>query len=256
MKKIYYFIENWALWLWLPWMELKLRYRRSIIGPLWLTIAMGITAIVMSLIYGGLFNEPLAVILPYIIAGLIGWTFISTNLTEGTTCFIFNAHIIKSGNCHPFIFPIKILMNNLFIMGHNLLVMVIIYGFFPQYLNEYIIFAIPNIFLVALFFLFYNVLIGCLASRFQDIPILVSSSLIGIMMITPIFFRSELLQSHQYLVDYNPFYYILTLLRNPLLGLPTPPYIYTIVMIFIIVQIILFMLLKHRIRHNLTLYLP
>ncbi|HMS73916.1 MAG TPA: ABC transporter permease, partial [Gordonia sp. (in: high G+C Gram-positive bacteria)] len=45
------------LWLHLGWQDIRQRYRRSVLGPLWITIATGVTAVAMGLLYGELFDQ-------------------------------------------------------------------------------------------------------------------------------------------------------------------------------------------------------
>ena len=61
------------LWLHLGWQDIKQRYRRSVLGPLWITIAMGTTAVAMGGLYSKLFHLELSEHLPYVTLGLIIW---------------------------------------------------------------------------------------------------------------------------------------------------------------------------------------
>ena len=45
------------LWGHLGWQDIKQRYRRSVIGPLWITLSMAITAIGLGLLYSQLFER-------------------------------------------------------------------------------------------------------------------------------------------------------------------------------------------------------
>ena len=44
------------LWLHLGWQDIKQRYRRSVLGPFWITIATGTTAVAMGGLYSKLFH--------------------------------------------------------------------------------------------------------------------------------------------------------------------------------------------------------
>ena len=59
------------LWLHLGWQDIKQRYRRSVLGPFWITIATGTTAVAMGGLYSKLFHLELAEHLPYVTLGLI-----------------------------------------------------------------------------------------------------------------------------------------------------------------------------------------
>ena len=74
-------LANWRLWSMLGWNDIHQRYRRSALGPFWITISMAIFIVLLGFIYSKLFHQDIAVYLPYIAMGLITWGFIS-----GTIC--------------------------------------------------------------------------------------------------------------------------------------------------------------------------
>jgi ABC-2 type transport system permease protein len=41
-----------TLWGYLGWQDIKQRYRRSVLGPLWISISMGVIATAMGILYG------------------------------------------------------------------------------------------------------------------------------------------------------------------------------------------------------------
>src|SRR5699024_7038737 len=61
------------LWLMLGLQDIKQRYRRSIVGPFWITIATGVMALALGLLYSMPFQLPLAYFLPNVTVGLIMW---------------------------------------------------------------------------------------------------------------------------------------------------------------------------------------
>src|SRR5213080_4845234 len=46
----------WPLWLRLGWNDILQRYRRSVLGPFWLTASMAIMVISLGVLYAELFN--------------------------------------------------------------------------------------------------------------------------------------------------------------------------------------------------------
>ena len=83
------------LWLQLGWQDIKQRYRRSMLGPLWITIATGVMAATLGLLYSVLFKVPVEKFLPHVTVGLIMWNFISGSIKEGSEIFIDNEGLIK-----------------------------------------------------------------------------------------------------------------------------------------------------------------
>lgn len=60
------------------------------IGPFWITIATGVQAAAMGILYSALLDIPLDEFLPYVTVGLIVWNLISASILEGSEVFIAN----------------------------------------------------------------------------------------------------------------------------------------------------------------------
>ena len=85
--------RNWRAWTVLAWWEVRQRYRRSTLGPFWLTISMVIMVAAMGLIYARMFNMDINRYLPFLTVGLVIWNFVSTVIIEGCQTFL-SAHNI------------------------------------------------------------------------------------------------------------------------------------------------------------------
>ena len=78
------------LWLHLGWQDIKQRYRRSVLGPIWITIATGTMAVALGGLYSKLFKLELSEHLPYVTLGLIIWNLINAAILEGSDVFVAN----------------------------------------------------------------------------------------------------------------------------------------------------------------------
>ena len=65
------------LWALLGWKDILNRYQRSLLGPLWLTVSMGIPIGTLGLLYASLFKMDLSIYLPFLTVGFIIWQMIS-----------------------------------------------------------------------------------------------------------------------------------------------------------------------------------
>jgi hypothetical protein len=79
----------------LGWQDIRQRYRRSAIGPFWLTISMGVLIGSIGLVFGNIFRSPLDKFLPFLTIGIVFWNFITNVVSEGCTAFILSEGIIK-----------------------------------------------------------------------------------------------------------------------------------------------------------------
>ena len=75
-------VRAWPLWTMLGWNDIRQRYRRSVLGPFWITISMAIFIALLGVIYSHIFNIGLKTYLPYLSLGYIIWGFISDDRGE------------------------------------------------------------------------------------------------------------------------------------------------------------------------------
>ena len=63
-----------------------------------------------------------------------------------------------------------------------------------------------------------TLLIGLISSRFRDVPQIISSVVQIVFFVTPIMWKPELLQGRSEVVEFNPFFHLIEVVRAPLLG--------------------------------------
>ena len=85
-------LKVWRVWMFLGLQDVKARFRRSFVGPLWILINLGMFVVGAGVVYGLLFRQEMSEFLPFLTAGFVIWGFIVSTLTEGGYAFI-NADI-------------------------------------------------------------------------------------------------------------------------------------------------------------------
>src|SRR5215211_1335091 len=86
---------QWPLWFTIAWMDVRQRYRRSLLGPFWITASLGFFVTGLSVVYGALFRMELSTYIPYLGVGIIVWSMTSSLLTDGCNTFIAAERAIK-----------------------------------------------------------------------------------------------------------------------------------------------------------------
>src|SRR5438477_7497650 len=81
-------LRGWRIWLLLSWQDIRLRYRRSSLGPFWITLSMAISIYTMGFLYGHLFKADLRNYYPFLAAGMLTWNLIYILIVDGTNAFI------------------------------------------------------------------------------------------------------------------------------------------------------------------------
>ncbi len=93
IKKALHDIQSgWArreLWSTLGMHDVRQRYRRSTLGPFWITISLAVMVFALGLLYGQIFGQDLREYLPFIAVGFVIWNLISTLILKGCETFGF-----------------------------------------------------------------------------------------------------------------------------------------------------------------------
>jgi ABC-type polysaccharide/polyol phosphate export permease len=215
-------IRLWHVWGALGWLDVRQRYRRSKIGPFWLTISMGVTISAIGSIYGGLFKADATNYLPYLAIGFVVWGFISGLVNDGCNAFIEAQARIKQLRLPLSVYVYRVVWRNLIIFGHNCLIIVIIALAFDIRPGWIALLAFPGIAILVLNGLWAGLFLGLLSARFRDVPQIVASVMQLAFFVTPIIWQPHLLPAHHIVLSFNPFFYAVEIVRAPLLGTSPP----------------------------------
>lgn len=209
-------------WGTLALMDISLRYRRTVIGPLWITLTLAATIGSVGTVYAALFKQDVSIFLPSFAVGLIVWTLMATTLQEGSNVFVQSGHLIKAVPAPLIVHVLQMLARNVIIFLHHLLLVIVLYLVMPWPLHATMLLAIPG-FLILLVALFGGATaLGMLCARFRDIASAITSGLQFIFFLTPIIWTADIVHgtAFQWLIAANPFTTLLELVRKPLLSQP------------------------------------
>ena len=206
------------LWGLLGWQDIRRRYRRSVLGPFWLTISMGVFVAALGTLYGALLRVELAEYVPYLALGFIVWTLVSSMFTEGCVAFTGAEGIIKQTTQPLSVHMYRIAWRNIIVFCHNAIIFVVVALVFSHWPGWTGLLALPGLVLVCLNGVWAGLLLGIVSARFRDVPPLVASIMRVAFFLTPIIWMPSLLPGRALLLEFNPFYHFLELVRAPLLG--------------------------------------
>ena len=213
----------WHLWSMLGWQDIRQRYRRSKLGPFWLTISMGALVGGLGVLYAGLFKVEVADYLPFIAVGFIVWSLISGLIVEGCDAFIRAESIIKQVGLPLSVHVYRVVWRSAIIFAHNAVIYVVVAVIFSIQPGWTGLLALPGLALVCLNGVWLGLLFGLVSARFRDVPQIVASVVQIAFFLTPIIWKPELLPGRALVLDANPFYHFLELVRGPALGQAPEP---------------------------------
>ena len=211
------------LWLHLGWQDIKQRYRRSVLGPFWITIATGATAVAMGLLYSKLFKLELSEHLPYVTLGLIIWNLINASILEGADVFVANEGLIKQLPTPLSVHVYRLVWRQMILFAHNIIIFVIIAIIFPKPWKWTDLAVIPALGLIVLNCVWVSLCFGILATRYRDISPLLFSLVQLLFFMTPIIWNEATLRqqgagAYTKIIELNPLLHYLDIVRAPLLG--------------------------------------
>ncbi len=232
-------VRGWGqyeLWLQLGWQDIKQRYRRSTLGPLWITIATGVMALALGLLYSMLFQIEIREFLPHVTVGFIVWGFISGCVKDGANVFIENEGLIKQLPSALSVHVYRLVWRQLLFFAHNIVIWVLLVIIFRIPLTWQTLLAVPAMLLLVLNGVWVTMLFGIIATRFRDVAPLLEALVQLLFYVTPIVWTTQTLKEQggevaqrALLAEINPLYHYLEIVRAPMIDQPVAAYHWGIV---------------------------
>jgi len=112
----------------LVWRDLKVRYKQTALGVLWIVLQPAAATLVFSVVFGYLLRLPSGD-LPYPIFALIGllpWTYFANSITRGGSSLVSNAQVITKVYFPRILVPLAAVINGLPDMAVSLAVLLVV----------------------------------------------------------------------------------------------------------------------------------
>ena len=211
-------IRKYPVWSILAWQDIRQRYRRSVLGPLWITLTMIVTIAGMGPLYAALLKFDARDFIPYLALGLIAWGLISNLLLEGCATFTASDNMIRSVRLPMSMYVYRMVYRNVIIFFHNILAYVpfaIYLGIQPKWVW---FMALPGVLMIVVAAVPVALILGIFCARFRDMQQIVASIVQLSFFLTPIIWKPELLGSRVFIANYNPLYLLIEVVRAPIYG--------------------------------------
>lgn len=208
----------WRLALTLGWLDIRLRYRGSMLGPFWLTISTAVMVGALGVLYSTLFKIDLAGYLPFLALSQVLWAFLAAMVSEACSAFTEAEGVIRSVRMPFTVFAIRTLFRNVIVLGHNIVVIVVVFAAFAMWPSWEALEAIPALAVWAIDAMALTLLLGGFCARFRDIQPIVNSVMQIAFFLTPVIWKPDQLSHNTALLTFNPFFDLLEIVRGPVLG--------------------------------------
>ncbi len=211
-------IKLYPLWVRLAWEQTVARFRRTILGPFWLTANLLATAIALSVVFGGLLGQDYRSNFALIISGILSWSIVGAVLNDAAGTFISSGGLMQTMKL-PLSFHILLMMMRNFInflaqiIALWIVLAVLRLGSLPTW---HLLVGLPMVLIDSALL---SLIVAIPSTRFRDINQTVGFVVQILFFLTPVFWvPAQMHGKRRIIYELNPFAHSLELIRQPLLG--------------------------------------
>lgn len=195
--------------------DLKVKYKRSVLGYLWSLLNPLMMMIVLSAVFSHIFRFSIENFPIYLLTGQVLFTFLSESTSMAMSSVIQNSSLIKKVYVPKFIFPLSKILSSFVNLLYSLIAVVIMLIFFKIQVSwTIILFPIPIIYLFTMC-VGFGLILSVAATYFRDVLYLYGILIQAWTYLTPLFYPIEAVsESIQSIIRLNPMYHIITYFRD------------------------------------------
>jgi len=190
------------------WRDIKVRYKQTILGVLWVIFQPLVTMIIFTVFFGKMAKIPSGE-LPYslfVLCGLTFWTFFSGSLSHAADSLVANENIIKKIYFPKVVLPLSSVITSFVDFFINLILLFIFalfFGFIPQLIGL-IIFPL-GIILTATTSIGLGLLLSAFNVKYRDVRYILPFFIQILLFVTPIIYPLSIVSpTNRIIMALNP----------------------------------------------------
>ena len=195
--------------------DLKVKYRRSVLGYIWSVLNPLLMMLVIAIFFSYMFRFQIDNYPVYLICGQVVYNFYSDATKQSMNSILHGGALIKKVKLPKYIFPMARTTSSFVNMLFSLVAVVLVIVITGAPLSPTILlFPLP---LIYLFFISMGIgmILSVLVVYFRDIEHLYGVFLLALMYASPIFYPiSALPPSAAFIIKFNPLYHIMIMFRD------------------------------------------
>ncbi|MBY0565490.1 MAG: ABC transporter permease [Hyphomonadaceae bacterium] len=213
---------RWNTWALMANQDISMRYRRSFLGPFWLSIALGSLVLGIGLLFAEVQRQPFRDFLTFFGCGMLAWTYLQTVTSEACSCVIDNEDNLRNLPLPVPLLSARVAYRNLVMFAHNAVIIGVMIALLGKPLTLLSLWSLVGLALYLPFALFLGAVLGPICARFRDVPQVIATIMQLMFFLTPILWVPHEAMSRPIIYEANPFYHLLEVVRAPMLGqMPT-----------------------------------
>lgn len=216
--------EIWAyreLLYFLTWRDVKIRYKQTAIGVLWVILQPIITTAIFTVLFSNFARfETKDVPYPlFALSGLMIWLFVHTSITMASNSFVSNTNLVTKVYFPRLIVPFAATLAGITDLFFSLIILVVLMIYYGTAPTLQLLLAPLFLILAVIQTAAFGTLFSALNVRFRDVKFALPFALQVWMIVSPIFYSSSMLSEKWRLIfAVNPLVGILEGFRAALFG--------------------------------------
>ncbi|QUO33459.1 ABC transporter permease [Faecalicatena sp. Marseille-Q4148] len=195
--------------------DIKIKYRRSVLGVLWTLLNPLCMMIVLSIVFSNLFKFGMENFPVYLLSGQLIFNFYSDATTSSMSAIINNASLIKKIYIPKYLFVVSRVISSIINLCASFCAMIIVMVALKVELHYTVLLAWIPMLLLMFFSLGAGLVLSAITVKFRDIMHLYSVFVTALMYLTPVIYPMNLLpEKVKMIVMCNPLTNILNMFRN------------------------------------------
>jgi lipopolysaccharide transport system permease protein len=211
--------------------ELKVRYKRSLLGMVWTML----NPLLLMIVYTVVFTTILPAALPnfsiFLLAGLLPWLYFSTALMQGLMSILVNQELVRKIRLPQAVFPLSVVGSNLVNFTLSLVPLFLVMLAVRQPFTRALLFLPIAAVILTLFCAGVTLLFATATVFFRDVRHLTEVALQMLLYLSPVLYDLKQLGEHRswwfslFRVELklNPLSYLVPLVRDPVYYGRLPP---------------------------------
>ncbi len=203
--------------------DIKVKYRRSVLGILWSLLSPLMMMVVMSVVFSYFIKFDIPNFPVYILTGQLIFNNFNESTTNSMSSIIRASYLIRRVYIPKYIFPLqKIVFSFVNLMFSFIALIIVMIATGQPFTLNTLLFPIPLI-LLFVFELGCGLILAALTVFFRDVMHFYTVFITALTYLTPLFYPVEMLPAYmQQIIKINPLYWYVTTFREVILYDNTP----------------------------------
>lgn len=237
--------------------DIKLKYRRSVLGMLWSLLQPLLMMIVLTIVFSNLFKRDIPNFPVYLLTGKLIFDFFSQATKASMRSITGNSSLIKKVYVPKYIFTLSKVLSTFITFIFSLIVLLFVVIITKVRVTSAIGFSVFLLIYLLIFVIGLSLILASISVYFRDITHLYDVCIVAWMYLTPLFYPIEIIpEKYKLLININPLYHFISYFRECILYGTVPSLSKNIICVGIsVITLIIGMIIFKKKQDNFILYM-